>query len=184
LPETVVYEGYRMLRRFVVWLVVPVLAAAIIVATGSPASAVCTIPGGGDYPILTGTLQVNGTPTGGATLTTSGTGFKPGTTVCLEVASTPVQLGTAKVNKGGGFVTTVTLPQLPDGQHILRAIGTTRGGYTLTLSTAFTNGATVPGAGVKLLRWLLLIAGVAGLVALLATSRRSRRPAPPAMARR
>jgi len=98
------------------------VAAAILAVPATPASAACPTRGN-DYPVLTGILQLNAAPASGVQLTASGVGFRPGTIVCVEVASTPEQLATAKVTKDGGFTTTVTVPNLPLGQHMLRATG-------------------------------------------------------------
>ena len=150
-----------------------VVAAAILAVPATPASAACPTRGN-DYPVLTGILQLNAAPASGVQLTASGVGFRPGTIVCVEVASTPEQLATAKVTKDGGFTTTVTVPNLPLGQHMLRATGVARTGSTLILNTAFTNGYALPSPGARILRWVLLVTSVIGLGLLLIRTRRSR----------
>jgi hypothetical protein len=149
------------------------VAAAVLTVPATAASAACPTRGN-DYPVLTGILQLNGAPTSGVRLTASGVGFRPGSAVCVDVESTPDQLATATAKKDGGFSTPITLPDLPLGQHVLRATGIARDGSTLILNTAFTNGYALPGTGTRVLRWFLLIAAVVGLVALLTRARRSR----------
>ena len=149
------------------------VAAAILAVPATPASAACPARGN-DYPVLTGILQLNAAPASGVQVTASGVGFRPGSIVCVEVASTPEQLATAKVSKDGGFTTTVTVPNLPLGQHMLRATGVARTGSTLILNTAFTNGYALPSSGARILRWVLLVTSVIGLGLLLIRTRRSR----------
>jgi len=149
------------------------VAAAILAVPATPASAACPTRGNDD-PVLTGMLQLNAAPASGVQLTASGVGFRPGSIVCVEVASTPEQLATAKVSKDGGFTTTVTVPNLPLGQHMLRATGIARTGSTLILNTAFTNGYALPSSGARILRWVLLVTSVIGLGLLLIRTRRSR----------
>src|SRR5262245_5825750 len=88
------------------------VVAAILAVPATPASAACPTRGT-DYPVLTGVLQLNAAPASGVELTASGSGFRPGSTVCVEVASTPDQLATAKANRSGNFSTTITVPELP-----------------------------------------------------------------------
>src|SRR5262252_2369323 len=149
------------------------VAAAVLAIPATPAAAACPSRGN-DYPVLTGILQLNAAPASGVQLTASGVGFRPGSIVCVEVASTPEQLATAKVAKDGGFTTTITVPDLPLGQHLLRATGIARTGSTLVLNTAFTNGYSLPSTGTRVLRWVLLVASAAGLFLLLIRTRRSR----------
>jgi len=149
------------------------VAAAVLAVPATPASAACPTRGS-DYPVLTGVLQLNAAPASGVRLTASGVGFRPGSTVCVEVESTPDQLATAKVSKDGGFTTTITVPELPAGQHLLRATGIARTGSTLILNTAFTNGYALPSTGTRVLRWALLIGSLGGLGLLLTRTRRSR----------
>ena len=163
----------RQMRGYVRIGVAALVVAAVIAGPATPASAACPTRGN-DYPVLTGVLQLNGAPASGVRLTASGGGFRPGSTVCVEVASTPDQLATATAKKDGGFTTTITLPDLPLGQHVLRATGITRGGSTLILNTGFTNGYALPGTGTRVLRWFLLVAAVVGLVALLIRGRARR----------
>jgi hypothetical protein len=154
-------------------VVAALVVAAVLAVPATPASAACPTRGN-DYPVLTGVLQLNGAPATGVRLVASGIGFRPGSAVCVEVESTPDQLATATAKKDGAFATTITLPDLPLGQHVLRATGIARDGSTLILNTAFTNGyASLPGTGTRVLRWFLL-AAVIGIVALL-TRRRARR---------
>ena len=149
------------------------VVAAVLAVPATPASAACPTRGN-DYPVLTGVLQLNLAPASGVELIASGAGFRPGSTVCVEVASTPDQLATVTANKSGGFSTTITVPKLPVGQHLLRATGIARSGSTLILNTAFTNGYALPSTGTRVLRWVLLVTAIAGLGLLLIRSRRSR----------
>src|SRR5215470_7010978 len=121
---------------------------AAVLAVPTPSYAACPTRGD-DYPVLTGVLQVNGAPASGVQLTASGSGFRSGSAVCVEVASTPNQLAVVNANRSGNFTTTFTLPDLAPGQHILRATGIARSGSTLILNTAFTNGYALPSNGTK-----------------------------------
>jgi hypothetical protein len=163
----------RVVRGVLVVLAL-VVPTAVGVLAASPASAACPVLAG--YPVLTGDLQINGIPTSGAQITATGSGFRPGSPVCLEVASSPVQLASGFANKQGNYSSTITLPSLPLGQHILRATGRARDGSTLILNTAFTNGYSLPNSGLRVARWVLLVVASVGLLALLTTNRsRARR---------
>jgi hypothetical protein len=140
--------------------------AAAVLAVPTPSYAACPTRGD-DYPVLTGVLQVNGAPASGVRLVASGTGFRSGSLICVDVASAPDQLAVATATRSGNFITTITLPDLAPGQHILRATGIARSGSTLILNTAFTNGYALPSTGTRLLRWLGLGAALVGLILLL-----------------
>ena len=167
-----------LVRRVRGLLAVLALAVPVAVLAASPAQASCPVPGGGSYPVLTGTLQLNGAPASGAQLVATGAGFQPRSPVCLDVADTPLQLATVIANREGAFTATITVPPLPMGQHILRAMGTTHSGSTLILNTAFTNGYTLPSAGLRTGRWILLGVAAVGLVALMTFGRRRSRVRP------
>jgi hypothetical protein len=164
-----------LVRRARNWLAVLVLLVPVGVLVASPAYASCPVTGVGAYPVLTGTLQLNGAPASGAQLVASGSGFRPRSPICIEVAATSLQIATVFANREGGFATSIVVPALPTGQHILRATGSTRDGSALILNTAFTNGYALPNAGLRVGRWVMLAVATAGLVALLAFGRRRAR---------
>ena len=81
-----------------------------------------------------GRLQV--TPL--AQVTVSGEGFVPGSTVVVEVHSTPTHLGNVTVAGDGTFAATLQLPSsLAFGDHTLVATGSTADG-DLVLNTPLT----------------------------------------------
>ena len=163
----------RVLRVIlaVLALVVP---TGVAVLDASPASASCPVPTG--YPVLTGDLHIDGIPASGARLVATGSGFRAGSPVCLEVASSPVEFAVATATKTGGFTSKITLPGLTLGQHILRAVGHARDGSTLILNAAFTNGYALPNSGLRIGRWVLFGVASVGLILLLSTGRsRARR---------
>ena len=71
------------------------------------------------YPVDTAT------PTAGGTLRVGGSGWLPGSTVDVELHSTPVHLGSVLVDQDGGFLFTATIPaDTPPGSHEIVATGT------------------------------------------------------------
>jgi hypothetical protein len=152
-----------------------ILAVAAVLAVPAPAHAACA-SATANYPVLTGTLQLSSAPASGVQLIVSGTGFEPRSTVCLDVAPIAAQLATVKTNRQGDFTTTITLPDLPLGQHIVRATGIARDGSTLILNTAFTNGYALPSTGARALRWTLFSAAVVGLLLILGFRSRAGTP--------
>lgn len=122
-----------------------------------PASAISST-----LPKSNGTLgnsDTDGTIVAGASITLSGTGFAPGSTVELVAYSTPVKLGEAVVLADGSFSATVTIPTtLTNGVHHLVATGvdpagnvrnlvvevTVSGGTAVLASTGF---STLPYLG-------------------------------------
>jgi hypothetical protein len=85
----------------------------------------------------------NSTP--GAQVTTSGSGYLPGSLVTIAVSSTPINLGTAVVRPDGTFSATVALPSnLPVGSHTLLASGIAPGGTELYVSKSLTVSAATP----------------------------------------
>ena len=69
----------------------------------------------------------------GDVVTVSGTGFKAGTRVELEIRSDPVDLGNVAVDVTGNFSQAVTIPiDIPEGSHTLYADGTSFAGNPVT----------------------------------------------------
>lgn len=76
-----------------------------------------------------------GTLIPGQELTLSAQGLPPGTSVVIEIRSTPQVLGTALVNDLGSFEVAVTIPNdLEVGDHTLVAIATPPGGVASTVA--------------------------------------------------
>jgi len=84
----------------------------------------------------------------GGSTTVSGTGWEPGATISLTIASTPQSLGTASVQSDGTFSKDVTLPCVDSGTHTISASGTSSSGTANTASTTITvTGSCNPGSG-------------------------------------
>jgi LPXTG-motif cell wall-anchored protein len=74
----------------------------------------------------------------GSTLDVTGQGFDPGTEVTLTLHSDPVVLGTVSAGDDGRFATTVTIPVVDPGDHVLTADGVDAFGQPLTLQATLT----------------------------------------------
>jgi len=93
------------------------------------------------------TLSVStSNPAVGATLTVAGADFVAGTTVDLTLHTQTYDLGTATVDAGGSFTTTVTLPAGVSGTHTLAATDPA-GNTILTASLTIVIGADNSGGG-------------------------------------
>ncbi len=93
------------------------------------------------------TLSVStSNPAVGATLTVAGADFVAGTTVDLTLHTQTYDLGTATVDAGGSFTTTVTLPAGVSGTHTLTATDPA-GNTILTASLTIVIGADNSGGG-------------------------------------
>ncbi len=73
-----------------------------------------------------------------STVSATGEGLLPGSTLILEVHSTPQQIGTAVVADNGTATVTGVLPELEAGDHELVAIGTWLDGTDARIVTTFT----------------------------------------------
>jgi Tol biopolymer transport system component len=103
----------------------------------------------------------------GDAVVVSVTGFADGTTVDIELHSTPVLLGTLTVADGAARGTFTIPRSTPVGSHRIVASGTGEDGEAVTASAALTVERQLPrtGAPVRaLLQWALLLVGV-GLLA-------------------
>ena len=86
--------------------------------------------------------------TNGGSTTVSGSGWEPGATISLTIASTPQSLGSASVQSDGTFSKDVTLPCVDSGTHTISASGTGSSGTANTASTTITvTGSCNPGSG-------------------------------------
>ncbi len=93
------------------------------------------------------TLSVStSNPAVGANLTVAGADFVAGTTVDLTLHTQTYDLGTATVDAGGSFTTTVTLPAGMSGTHTLAATDPA-GNTILTASLTIVIGADNSGGG-------------------------------------
>ncbi|MCA2218535.1 fibronectin type III domain-containing protein [Jidongwangia harbinensis] len=104
-------------------------------------------------------------PAAGDSITISGTGYQPYSTVLLAIYSEPVTLGSATVEDDGTFSATVKLPDGYVGEHSLLASGTGLDGkpryMQLALTIAAGGGGGLPVTGTPV---ALLLALGAGLV--------------------
>ena len=116
-------------------------------------------------------LQSTSTVLSGQPFTVSGDGLVPGSTVVIELRSTPVTLGTVAADATGAFSLLVSgLPEgVPTGGHNLVATATTPGGGITVASLAVTVPALLASTGAEAV-WplgaavLLLAAGGALMV--------------------
>ncbi|MDL9979512.1 beta strand repeat-containing protein [Microbacterium sp. ASV49] len=93
-----------------------------------------TVPTG-DGPLTETPAQVKA----GGTITVSGAGFLPGTTVEIGMYSAPTMLGSATVDGSGAFSASLTIPAAaPLGAHTVAAIGVSATGDTRTLTAPIT----------------------------------------------
>lgn len=79
----------------------------------------------------------------GQSVTASARTFMPGSPVTFTLFSQPITLGTVDANSEGVATITFTMPDVPAGEHTLRASGTGDDGAPLTVDTTL----TVVGAG-------------------------------------
>ncbi len=121
---------------------------------GSPFVMTGAIPAPATVPAsngpLAGTGFSAGSVTAGQTITVSGTGYAPFSTVTVLVYSSPTVLGTAVADEHGAFTFTGKLPAgLAAGSHTLVAAGVDANGnpYYLTQSITVGGGATGTGSG-------------------------------------
>jgi hypothetical protein len=152
-----------------------VLGSMMVAFTGGTASAqshgagaaAATCP----YPMSCGTLtSSSGTAPPGGTITLTGTGYAPGTTVTIDLCG--LETITVTTGPDGDFTTTVTIPSgaVPGATCVITATGEGSSGQTLTTSTSvlITSGPTVPVAPTGepwsgLLYWVLAAGlGLAG----------------------
>ena len=99
------------------------------------------------YPQGCGTLtSSSGSSPPGGTITLTGTGYAPGTTVTIDLCG--IETITVTTGPNGDFTTTVTIPAgaVPGTTCLITATGKGAGGTTLTTSTSVivTTGTTVP----------------------------------------
>jgi LPXTG-motif cell wall-anchored protein len=112
----------------------------------------------------------------GQSITISGTGYMPFSTVTVVVYSTPTVLGTAEADENGAFTFTGKLPEgLAAGSHTLVAAGLDADGnpYHLTQAITVAGGPSLPNTGASIA--LPALGGLGALAlggALLFTARR------------
>jgi 5'-nucleotidase len=169
------HEGVKMRKALTAFA----LAAALAVVVG-PAVAHAQ-----DYPPVSEDLTVSdSTVVPGQSITISGSGAEPNSTVSIYLFSAPILLGTTTADGDGTFSATVTIPAgVSPGTHTLRAIqggevlasvalvvvGSGSGGSSGS-DLPFTGGTTLPGIGIG----VGLIA-VGSTLLLLSRRRRSQR---------
>ncbi|MBT8223879.1 MAG: hypothetical protein HKP61_17025 [Dactylosporangium sp.] len=120
----------------------------------------------------TGTLTLeSGTLAPGESVTVSGEGFEPGTSVSIDANSDPIHLMDVTATSAGSISASVTIPSgLSAGEHSLTATGAAAAGGTSVLELSFTVEAADDSSGLattgrSIVMWtvtgsLLLIAGV------------------------
>ncbi|MEY2975630.1 MAG: hypothetical protein RIR49_2050, partial [Actinomycetota bacterium] len=127
---------------------------------------------GGSLPIGTdGRLNVDS----GGSVSVSGNGFAPGSTVHVWVMSDPQYLGPVTVGADGAFSGVFPLPDgLPVGNHTVQANGVTNSGQdrSLNLGIALVPSGELPATGAGTGTLVALLTVTAGALALLSTRRR------------
>ena len=127
---------------------------------------------GGSLPIGTdGRLNVDS----GGSVSVSGNGFAPGSTVHVWVMSDPQYLGPVTVGADGAFSGVFALPDgLPVGNHTVQANGVTNSGQdrSLNLGIALVPSGELPATGAGTGTLVALLTVTAGALALLSTRRR------------
>lgn len=130
------------MRKALVFITVVLAACSLAAAAGAA-----------DYPVNGGGLGVsqNGSPTTtvapGSTVTLSGSGFAPGASIQITIASTPRLLATVTADGSGSFTATVTIPSgLEPGTHTLSATGASASGGTVVLTQQITLGSSTSGS--------------------------------------
>ena len=168
-------EGIRVtrMRKLLVtmgglFLVIGSLALSTAVTSGTAlaqshqASATCAYP-----QQCVGISSSSGSVPPGGTITLSGHGYAPGSTVTINVCG--IETITVTADSSGDFTTTITIPSgTPAQSCTITASGTGSNGQTVTSSTTvtITSGTTVPPPATgepwaAVLYWVL--AGAAGL---------------------
>lgn len=100
------------------------LAAILAPAALALATLTFAAPGNAAPYVEAATVSISTTsPCPGDSLTVTGTGFAPGSTVDLTLHSTVTSLGSEIVDANGGFTATVTAPAGVTGTHQIVAAG-------------------------------------------------------------
>jgi hypothetical protein len=129
------------------------------------------IPFPASVPAANGSLGTTGFSTGsvdaGQSITVSGSGYMPFSTVSVLVYSTPTLLGTAGADENGAFTFTGTLPAgLAAGTHTLVAAGVDADGNPYYLTQAITVGGSASGGGLAYTGADIAVPAIGGLAAL------------------
>ncbi|WP_238007401.1 hypothetical protein KZZ52_02190 [Dactylosporangium sp. AC04546] len=151
-------------------------------ASGSPHVEFSFVPPPDIDLVIGGVDRTNGsgrtTVSPGEEFTVAGQGMLPGSTVTVEIRSTPKVLATATVTGGGTFSATVKVPSsIAAGAHTLAVRGTAADGTPVeTTVPVLVSGLAVTGSPVTSMVKTGVAALVVGLILLLGL-RRLRRPA-------
>lgn len=127
-------------RRAIPWRYAAVVVPALISLAGSGISAATTAPARAvhtqPYPPSPPAGSVSTTTTcAGCTVTTTWTGFEPGSTINLTLFSHGRHLGSTTVNAEGVAVAIVTIPDdTPAGRHRITGTGRAEDGRPATAS--------------------------------------------------
>jgi hypothetical protein len=113
--------------------------------------------------------------TSGGSVSVSGSGFAPGSTVHVWVMSDPQYLGAVEVGADGSYSTTLPLPaDLAFGDHTIQANGVTSAGEarSLNLGIELVASGELPATGSSPAAPIASLLLAAGLIAFVATRRR------------
>src|SRR5262249_18549389 len=122
-------EAWIMVRKALVFAACAVIGLLLI---GGPSGAAPYPPDPPSIGPSSSSIQNAGSTT------VMGTGWQPGSTVALTIASTPQSLGSATVLGDGTFSQAVTIPCLDPGTHTISGSGTAASGAANTSSTTVT----------------------------------------------
>jgi hypothetical protein len=124
-------SAIRDIARLVVIALIGPLTVVSLGLWASPAAAQPYTPGGGPLQTSTGSAPV----ATGSSVSVAGSGFAPGASVSIFIASTPTLVGTATTNSSGRFVASIVIPPgLESGTHTLTATGPAADGGTVSLT--------------------------------------------------
>ncbi|MGY1742204.1 MULTISPECIES: fibronectin type III domain-containing protein [unclassified Blastococcus] len=138
---------------------------------GSDAVMTGAIPFPATVPTSNGALGTSGFSTGsvtqGQTITVSGSGYAPFSTVTVLVYSSPTVLGTVEADANGAFTFTGKLPAgLAAGSHTLVAAGVDADGNPRYLTQAITVGGPTGSGGLAYTGADIAVPAIGGLAAL------------------
>ncbi len=153
-----------MKRRFLISAALTTLA---IGASGGPVATAFSGGGGGIAAPYAGTPAAvsDTTPAPGQTVTVSGGGFMPNSTVTIVLDPGAAALGSTTASATGVVSAAVTIPESASGARTIVLSGTATNGKPLTLSVAVNIGASgggIPTTGSDSLPILLWAIGATG----------------------
>lgn len=129
-----------MSRRLTLRVLVIVAALLLLPSEGAVAQTSRCPQAQAQYPPGRGALEVSRSEVQpGETITVRGCGFRPSSSVNIDLLPGPVRLGSTTADVSGGIETTVTIPASTSaGRHTLEASGVDPAGAARVLSASIT----------------------------------------------